>query len=349
MALTILSVAYPLAPVSPDAAGGAEQVLSTLDRGLVARGHGSIVIAQEGSRVAGALRPVPRPDGPLDAGAKAAAQSRCRDAIRAALAAGSVDVVHLHGVDFDAYLPPPGPPALATLHLPPDWYEPAALSPARPETWINCVSDAQHAACPPSPRLLPPIPNGIDLDAFASRHAKRRFALVLGRICPEKGVHLAIEAARQAGIPLVIAGPIFGYAAHRAYFDDAIAPRLDARCRYAGPIGLARKRRLLAGARCLVVPSLAPETSSLVTREALASGTPAVGFDVGALAEAVDHGRTGFLVPAGDVMALARAMTEASRLDPAACREAARARFGQDRMVDAYLDVYRRLARRPAA
>jgi hypothetical protein len=59
MALTVLSVAYPFAPVGPDAVGGAEQILSALDRALVRAGHCSVVVACEGSEVAGSVVPVP--------------------------------------------------------------------------------------------------------------------------------------------------------------------------------------------------------------------------------------------------------------------------------------------------
>jgi glycosyltransferase involved in cell wall biosynthesis len=346
--LTILSVAYPFAPVSPDAVGGAEQILSALDAALVAAGHRSIVVAQEGSRVAGTLVPVPAPAGSLDRDSRAEGHARHREAIRTALARHPVDVVHLHGVDFDAYRPPSGTPTLATLHLPVSWYGPDALAP-RPDMWLHCVSGTQHRDAAGLPNLLPPIPNGIDVTSFSGRHAKRSFALVLGRICPEKGIHLALEAAHVAGLPLLIGGRVFPYAEHERYFAAEIAPRLDARRRFLGPLDLARKRRFLAAARCLVVPSRVAETSSLVAREALASGTPVVAFPAGALAETVEHGRTGILVD--DVPAMARAMREAASLDPEACRAAARARFPLDRMVAGYLDAYRRIlaAARPLA
>jgi glycosyltransferase involved in cell wall biosynthesis len=209
------------------------------------------------------------------------------------------------------------------------------------------VSEAQHRDCPPGLALLPPIPNGVDVDAFAGRHAKRSFALMLGRICPEKGVHLALDAAKQAGIPLLIAGEVYGYAAHRRYFDDEVRPRLDRQRRFLGPVGFARKRRLLNAARCLLVASLAPETSSLVAREAAAAGTPVIAFPNGALAETVEHGRTGFLVD--DVGAMAAAIGHAGALDSETCRHVARERFRADTMIAAYLDVYARLAARRAA
>ena len=102
--------------------------------------------------------------------------------------------------------------------------------------------------------------------------------MALGRICPEKGYHIALDAAARAGVPMVLAGEVFRYPAHEQYFRDEIAPRLDASRRFIGPVGLHRKRRLLSEARCLLAPSLAPETSSLVAMEALACGTPVIAF-----------------------------------------------------------------------
>jgi glycosyltransferase involved in cell wall biosynthesis len=344
VSLTILSVAYPLAPVSPDAAGGAEQVLSILDRAIVEAGHRSIVVAQAGSQVADTLLPIGKPPGELDAAATADAQAETRAAIASALARVPVDLVHLHGIDFPAYLPPPGPPVLATLHLPPSWYPEEALRPSRPDTWLHCVSDLQHAACSEGPRLLPAIPNGIDVEALQARHGKRDFALFIGRICPEKGVHVALDAANAAGVPLLVAGELFPYEAHRRYFDGEVRPRLDGQRRYIGPVGFARKRRLLTAARCLLVPSLAPETSSLVAREAAACGTPAIAYANGALTEAVEPGRTGFLVRSPEEMA--DAIARAGTIDPETCRETARRRFGKGPMITAYLDLYDRLATR---
>ncbi len=341
--LTVLSVAYPLAPVSQDAVGGAEQVLAQLDRALVRAGHRSLVVACEGSQVAGTLLEVPARHGPLDAAACAAAHEAHRQVIAQALERWPVDLIHLHGVDFHAYLPPPGPPTLATLHLPLAWYPEAVLRPDRPATWLHAVSAAQRAGGPDGLDLLPDIPNGVDIEALAARHARRGFALALGRICPEKGFHLALKAARQIGASLLLAGTVFRYEAHERYFAHEIAPRLDRWRRFIGPIGFARKRRLLSAARCLLVPSLVAETGSLVAMEALACGTPVIAFPNGALADVVEHGRTGFLVR--DTREMAGAIAAAGDIDPEACRAAARARFSAERMAERYLALYHDLAR----
>jgi hypothetical protein len=292
--------------------------------------------------VAGRLLAVPFTAAPFDASHVMEAQARHRRAIDQALARWPIDVIHLHGVDFHTYLPPPGVPVLATLHLPVRWYPPTALTPSRPKTWLHGVSWSQHRGCGRHPWLLPPIENGVPV-APATPHAKQTFALMLTRICPEKGVHLAIEAAKRAGVALLIAGALFPYAAHQHYFKTEVVPRLDRRRRFIGPIGGARKRRLLAAARCLLVPSLVEETSSLVACEAIAAGTPVIAFDRGAMNETVEQGQTGFLVD--DVEGMAAAIGRCHEISPATCRDTAHRRFNLERMVRHYFAVYDQLTR----
>ena len=343
MSLCAINVAFPFAEVSRDPVGGAEQVLSMIDRGLCARGGRSVVLARKGSRPAGELAALPSAPGEIDTACWHAVHEAVRDALSKAISSHGPDVVHLHGVDFYRYLPPPGPPVLVTLHLPLDWYPAEALRPSRPDTWLTPVSWDQARRAPAGARMTPPIENGVDVEAYR-RAPKGDFVLAIGRICPEKGFHLALDAARAAGRPMLLAGAVFPYPEHRRYFEAEIRPRLDGRRRWIGPVTGRRKHRLMAAARCLVTPSLAPETSSLVAREALAAGTPVVGLRSGALVEAVDEGRTGILVERPEQ--LPDAIREADRIDPEACRSAARARFSARRMVDAYLAAYGRLAAR---
>ena len=339
MKRTVLNVAYPLAPVRPDTAGGAEQIVARLDAALVAAGHRSLVIACEGSLVRGELIATPRSGRVLDAEARRKAQEQHRIAIAAALRRWKIDLIHLHGIDFDTYLPPPGPPALVTLHMPLAWYAPDALFPRRPDTHLHCVSRSQQTAAPPHAAFLPPIENGVPVEELALSLRKRRFAFALGRICPEKGLHLAIDAARRAGLPLLIAGQLFPYPDHERYFREELAPRLEGeRVRLLGPVGFARKRRLLTAARCLLLPSLAPETSSLVAMEALACGTPVIAFRVGALPEIIEEGKSGFLV--NTVEEMAEAIDAIDAIDPRRCREIARERFSAAAMTARYLALY---------
>jgi glycosyltransferase involved in cell wall biosynthesis len=137
---------------------------------------------------------------------------------------------------------------------------------------------------------------------------------------------------------------VFPYPEHESYYRKEIEPRLDGWRRFIGPIGGARKRRLLAAARCVLLPSLVAETSSLVAMEALAAGTPLIAYPSGALREIVEHGRTGFLVSSPQEMA--EAIRSVGNLRSADCRESAMRRFPAERMCSRYLAVYEEMAAR---
>lgn len=340
--LTILQVGYALAPVGPDAVGGSEQILSALDRTLVSAGHRSVVVACEGSVAAGELVPFPAAREPILPEVEHETRERRRAALATALRSYPVDLVHMHGLDFWECLPPPGPPVLATLHLPPDWYPNWVFGIDRPGTWLNPVSASQAALCPQSHLLVPPVLNGVPVRELArARPQPRGHALMLSRVCPEKGLHLALDAARRADVELLIGGELFPYPAHQNYYAEEVQPRLDDRRRWLGPLGFRRKRALLASAGCLLVPSLVAETSSLVAMEAAACGTPVIAFRSGALPEVVEDGRTGFLVDGVEEMA--DAIGRAGQLDRRTIRAVARGRFARDRMAATYIERYQEL------
>jgi glycosyltransferase involved in cell wall biosynthesis len=341
--LTVVEVAYAFAEVSTDAVGGAEQVVAMLDRALTRAGHRSLVIAPDGSRVGGELLangPIPE----LIDGAARLAGAQCQSALIARLLRQRpVDLIHLHSVDLPYLLEACGPvPVVATLHLPVDFYAPSVFT--QPGLHLQFVSESQRTSAAPAARRHPVIENGVDLAAFQPQPRRQPFAVALGRICPEKAFDRAARAARRAGVPLLLAGRVYPYQEHRRHFDRDIAPLLGPGVRFLGPIGLARKRSLLARARCLVVPSAVAETSSLVAMEALASGTPVVAWRSGALPDLIDHGRTGFLVDSEDQ--LADAIAAAAALDGQTCRRAAERRFCSRRMTAEYLQIYQRTSGR---
>lgn len=342
--ITTLSIAYPFAPVRDDTAGGAEHILKYLDEALVDAGGASIVIACRGSRVRGALIETGW-NGKIDEAARARTYSEIRDAVKYCLDRFPVDLVHMHGLDFDSYLPARNVAVLATLHLPIPFYNPAVFDLDRHNVNLQCVSYSQLRLCPPEFSELPVIENGIDAGKYSIRVSRRCFALALGRVCPEKGFHLALDAARLAGMPLLIGGEVYGYETHETYYREQIEPRLDgSQYRFLGPLGFERKRRLLSAARCLLIPSLAPETSSLVAMEALACGTPVIAFAAGALPEIVEHGRTGFIVE--DEREMAEAMKAVAAIDPDECRRAAAERFSAGRMAAGYFKLYKKIMER---
>lgn len=334
--MTVLNVGYPLLPVGPDSGGGAEQILSLVDHGLAAVGLRSIVIAAKNSRTAGELIASPLANGEISEGARAQAQYAHRELIADCLERYSVDLIHFHGLDFHSYLPARSVPMLATLHLPVAWYPEAIFREARIS--LNCVSRAQAISTERSAKL-PVVANGIDLDTYRNLEGERDSLLWLGRICPEKGVHLAIEIARELDLPMIVAGPVHPFRDHQLYFQNSIQPLLDAKRRYVGAVGLTAKIHLLANARCLLIPSLVAETSSLVAMEATACGTPVIAFRSGALPEIVDHGKTGFI--ADSLRQMLEAVRFSSDISPEICRATAEVRFDSRRMVSEYLSIYR--------
>lgn len=342
MPLTVLNVGYPFASVSPRTAGGAEQILSLLDGALVDEGHRSIVIAPEGSECRGLLLPTAKVDKQLDENKHAEACDRHLSMIEQALSDFAIDVVHMHGIDFHRYLPRTRVPIIITLHLPPSWYPPEIFTPRRENVHLVCVSRSQHRSCPPHAEIEAVIENGVPLNQFQLTMKKERYAVAMGRICPEKGFHVALDAAQKAHIPLHLAGEVFGYAAHQRYFKEEVKPRLNPPHRFLGPVGRDEKCSLLAHARCLVVTSLVDETSCLVAMEAMACGTPVVALRRGALSEVVVHGRTGFLV---DTPAeLPDAIMAANQLDPRICRQHAERYFSGAQTATRYLRLYRHLS-----
>ena len=342
MPLTVFNVAYPLAPVSEATAGGAEQILLTLDRGLIQHGHRSLVLAAAGSRCHGLLLPVEIPSGNLDEQAKQEARRQFRLALAQALERHSVDIIHMHGIDFHEYLPDCDLPIVISLHLPLSWYARRALTNVRENISLVCVSHSQARTAPAAVQITRVIPNGVDLDRFHVARRKGDYVLYMGRICPEKGLHLAIDAAERAGATLLIAGTVFDYPEHRDYFERMIRPRLGHNAVFIGAVGGRRKAYLLAGAKCLLIPSQARETSSLIAMEAIASGAPVIAWRSGALPEIVTEGRTGFLV--SSVQDMAQAIANISNLGAATCRRKAERRFSSERLISSYLDLYNEFA-----
>lgn len=344
--ITVLSVPYALAPVGVDAVGGAEVVLAQIDAALVERGHRSLLVAPRGSCVRGSLISTGALPGVLDEAARAAAIARTRQAILDAVRDCDVDVVHLHGLDFAEVMPPIDVPTLITLHLPVALYAPSALREWADRAQLVCVSSAQAADLPADLRArVAIIDNGVDLDRYRPRvRRKSRYLLTLGRICPEKNYVDALDAARRVNRPIVLAGEVHPYPSHVQHFDEDIASRLGRGARFVGKVTGVRKLRLIAGAHCLLVPSLVAETSSLVAIEALASGTPVVAYRAGALGAVVEDGRTGFVVT--DVASMADAIERVGGLDRRDCRAAAERRFDLRRTTSQWIALLEALAAR---
>ncbi|HKT70701.1 MAG TPA: glycosyltransferase, partial [Terriglobales bacterium] len=234
-------------------------------------------------------------------------------------------------------------PVLATLHLPRTFYPQHMFENIPPNVCFCCVSESQMRSFAGLPRLMGVVRNGIELERFPLATGERNHLLWLGRFCQEKGAHFAIEAAKKAGLPLVLAGKVYPFSFHQQYFWREIAPHLENgdSVRLVEAPSTAEKIKLLSHARALLVPSLADETSSLVAMEAAACGTPVIAFRRGALPEVVRHGVTGFLV--NSVEEMAQAIARARQIEPIECRRHAEQNFSAARMAEEYRQLYLRM------
>ncbi|EHK87581.1 glycosyltransferase [Saccharomonospora azurea SZMC 14600] len=201
---------------------------------------------------------------------------------------------------------------------------------------LVAVSDAQRRLAPDL-NWVGTVHNAVRVDRFPFREDKEDYALFLGRACVEKGIPQAIAAARRAGIHLKIAAKC-REPEEKAYFEREIAPLLGPGVEWLGEADRARKAELLQSARCLVFPVSWEEPFGIVMVEAMACGTPVVGFRRGSVPEVVTHGRTGYVCD--DVEGLADAIGRVGELSPHDCRREAELRFDVEMMADRYARIY---------
>ncbi len=199
-------------------------------------------------------------------------------------------------------------------------------------TYVAISSSDRH------PRLhyAATIHHGIDVDAFAVHSAPGDHLLFFGRIHPDKGTAEAIQVARSAGRPLVIAGII----QDEQYFADEIAPHIDGESvRFLGPVDSANRARVLGSAHALLHLIEFDEPFGYSVVEAMASGTPVIAFNRGSMTELIDHATTGFVV--ANAEEAIQAIDLVGGLDRAAIRASVLDRFSAETMVNKYVALYR--------
>jgi glycosyltransferase involved in cell wall biosynthesis len=179
------------------------------------------------------------------------------------------------------------------------------------------------------------IHHGIDLTQFTFRPDVGQYLLWLGRIHPDKGAHRAIEVARRAGLPLVLAGII----QDEQYFAELVEPHLGRPgVTYLGPVGPAERDRLLGGALALLHLISFAEPFGLSVVESLATGTPVIATALGSMPELIRDGETGLLVD--DLDLAEAAVHQVAGLNRRACRDDVEQRFSAERMVADYVAVF---------
>jgi len=309
-----------------------ELVTSLLTEALVARGLEMTLFATLDSATAGTLDGVV-PHGYEEDRALNPKVWEYRHLAHAFGRAEQFDLIH-NQADFPAhaFANLVATPMVTTIH---GFSSPSILPMYKPfEDRVHyvAVSDADRH---PDLRYAATIYHGIRLDEFPFDSEGGEDLLFFGRIHPDKGAAEAIAVARACGRRL----DLYGIVQDQAYFDREVAPWLDARIRYLGPVGGAARLTALGRARALLHLINFDEPFGLSVIEAMACGTPVIAIGRGSMPELIAHGITGFLVHS--VEEASAALERIGGIDRAACRDAVARRFTVERMADDYLALYR--------
>src|SRR6059036_2042234 len=327
-----VAVLSPVAWRTPPRQYGAwETVASNITEGLVARGWDVTLFASGDSVTLAHLHAVVDHgyEEDLAADPKVAEYLHISEAFERA---AEFDLIHSH-YDFMAltYTRLVKTPVLTTIH----GFSSAKIMPVYlkyRDGYFVSISNSDRAA---GLNYLATVYNGIDLSLYPLQKSSGDDLIFLGRIHPDKGVHLAIEVARLSGLPLVIAGII----QDQTYFREQVKPHLNnQKIRYIGPVDVPGKNELFARARALLHLNTIPERFGLVLAEANAAGVPVIAMDLGSCREVIKDGLTGFLVNGVDEAV--RALERLSEIDGNACRRRVQQMFSIDTMVEAYQRVY---------
>jgi glycosyltransferase involved in cell wall biosynthesis len=337
-------VAPPWERTPPLAYGGAEAVTALMVEGLVELGHEVTLVAAPGSFVEGARVCTPLAHIPDEHYSWA----EWRHVVPALEELSDVEALVDHSGPLAALLAGSGRRPIAhVVHGPLHASGRAvyrAVAERSPGVRLIALSEAQRRLAPELP-FMATCHNGVDHEAIAFRRSADGYLVFLGRMAPEKGAVTAIDVARRAGLPLMIAARC-RRPDEQAYFRRFVEPELGPDVVWLGELTSEDKYELLGGAAALIFPIAWDEPFGLVMIEAMACGTPVLATPCASVPEVVQEGVTGFI--RADADGLAEAAGRLGELDRVACRRRVAERFSKSAMATAYDRVVRALASKGA-
>jgi glycosyltransferase involved in cell wall biosynthesis len=354
-ALRVALIASNRFPLREPFAGGLEAHVWQLARALARRGHQVSLFAGDGSDPGLdcialtvhelTLSAAAQTDSSMPPAAQMADHHAYLTLMMELAADCSFDVIHNHSLHHlpVAMAPLLSTPMLTTVHTPPTpWLESALMVTGGAGTRFAAVSrHTAHAWQHAAPDIAV-VPNGVDTARWRLGPGGDNLVW-FGRITAEKAPHLAIAAARSAGRPLVLAGPV----SDAGYFERHIEPALGDGVCYAGHLDHHKLARLVGSSAAALVTPVWDEPYGLVVAEAMSCGTPVVAFARGGIPEILGP-QAGRLVPPGDVGAMAAAIPAATALPRARVHRHALAHCSSDAMIAAYLKLYHDMIRDPS-
>lgn len=333
--LNIALTADPELPVPPELYGGIERMIDMLISGLVEKGHQVTLFAHSDSVTAAKLLCYP--------GKSSTALSDTLKntwLINKTLFNNKFDIVHSFG--RLAYLLPQLPallPKLMSYQREPTIGQiktAARFASKNTLAFTGCSNYISRQIEPFAQSFT--VYNGVDTGFYSCKEVVDDDAplVFLGRIEPIKGAHTAIETANKTQKKLIIAGNV--PAGNELYFKEKIQPYLNEHIQYIGPVNDQQKNKLLGSASALLMPIEWNEPFGIVMAEAMACGTPVIGFNRGAVKEVVDHGRNGFSCDTPEEMI--SLVSRIPEIDRSMVRKITETRFSSTAIIEAYLALY---------
>lgn len=356
--MKIAHIAPPWIAIPPKDYGGAETVIHSLIEEQVAEGNDVTLFASGDSQTSARLVAF-YPQALRAAGISWGEHQKVYYHLQKSLEyvqEHDFDIVHAHlssGGDLFLFplLPMLNKPHITTLHskLPFDEAEiPEELRGGKYEQWAAYIPFVAISESTRNQQGLPlnfigMVHHGIDLNLYHSESTRHDDNFLwLGRFVQEKGPHVAIEAARKANVPLILAGTIDKKNQEtEAYFYHKIEPEIDNKhIYYRGPVDIPDKIRLMSQARGFLNPIQWEEPFGMVMIEAMALGCPVIAFARGAAPEIVVHGKTGFLVQ--DSTEMAQYIQRIDEIDRRETRLHVQKKFSSVVMAHGYKEIYHR-------
>ncbi len=332
--MRIALIAPPFIPVPPRRYGGTELFIGHLAEGLKQNGIDVVVYASGDSTVGVEVRSLyPESEWPLTGEIFSNLKDVNHTTWALADAARDCDIIHLNNAPGLASTRFIDQPVVYTVHHPheqvlSDFYA------HFPQVSFVAISKFQ-CSLETMPRCHA-IHHGIDFSDYRLQHKKQPYLSFIGRFAPVKGPHLAIEVAKQTGIPLKMAGEI--QPMYKSYFESEIKPQLDGHfIEYIGEADLAAKNELLGNSLAMLFPIQWNEPFGLVMIEAMACGTPVIGLKHGSVPEVVRDEVSGFVCQTvEDMVERVRNLS----ISPLLVHEYARENFSVEVMTRKYLELY---------
>jgi len=349
--LKIAQVAPLWYPVPPKGYGGTEAIVSKLTEGLIKKGHQVTLFASADSKTKARLVPVVNKN-LFSLNVPWLCDSyNVLNLIKSFSRAKEFDILHTHIDVYDPVFRAKSPvPTVATLH---NIFWPSTQQ--KNGTWHEyrariliynqflklpyvAISNSYRKQCPAKIKFVETIHHGVDVSQLKFNPKPENSFVWLGRLAPNKGLHLAVRMAKKLGFRLEISGKITSFE-NEVYFKKEIRPYLSSRIKFVGEIKEEKeKAKFLGKGMALIYPLLWEEPFGIVMAEALACGTPVIAFNRGAAPEIVEDGKNGFIVK--NLNGMKKAIFNIEKIDRFNCRKIAEAKFSLEKMIKNYENLY---------